>query len=676
MAELHKLLAKQLTRSTRADGTVDLDALCRLVSLSYADDERDRRRIDRANLLMADEIEVARRDMERLVETLKVQNTRFEAALENMSQGLCMFDRERRLVVCNRRYLEMFQLQDADIIGKTLAEVLTHVNCGTPAGADACRHSAQEYLTLALSPTSGVLQRDCPDGRIIMIAHEPLPDGGFVHTFDDVTAWRAANARMARMASHDALTDLPNRLLLRERLDYALAHRGPEQSCALLCLDLDRFKSVNDSLGHPAGDALLQQVTQRLRALVRGTDTVARLGGDEFAILLDRLPPDARVEELAERLVSAIEQPFDLDGQLANVGVSIGIALAPRDGNDPVTLIKAADLALYDAKAAGRGCFSFFQAGMDTAAKGRRLLELDLRRALKDAEFELYYQPLMNVGDRKVAGFEALLRWNCPRRGMVQPDVFIPLAEELGLIVQVGDWVLARACRDAMLWPDDMKLAVNVSAKQFLQGGALIESVQTALRDSGLAPQRLELEITETVLMDSSSATLATLYRLRELGVHIVMDDFGIGYSSLAYLRSFPFDKVKIDKSFVQEIGQKSDAMAIIRAVSGLCSSLGIASTAEGVETAEQLRLVTAEDCTEVQGYLFSRPIPGGQIPQLLQRLGAPGYDASAPLTPAPPSAHIERHSTAAAAAPSLSAASDVQSDPSRQPACSSRPDN
>jgi EAL domain-containing protein (putative c-di-GMP-specific phosphodiesterase class I) len=332
-------------------------------------------------------------------------------------------------------------------------------------------------------------------------------------------------------------------------------------------------------------------------------------------------------------------------------------------------------LALYDAKAAGRGCFSFFQAGMDMAAKGRRLLELDLRRALKDEEFELYYQPLMNVGDRKVAGFEALLRWNCPRRGMVQPDVFIPLAEELGLIVQVGDWVLARACVDAMQWPDHMKLAVNVSAKQFLQGGALIESVQTALRDSGLAPQRLELEITETVLMDNSNATLDTLYRLRELGAHIVMDDFGIGYSSLAYLRSFPFDKVKIDKSFVQEIGHKSDAMAIIRAVSGLCSSLGIASTAEGVETAEQLRLVTAEDCTEVQGYLFSRPIPGGQIPQLLQRLSAPGYDASAPLTPPPPSAHIERHSNPAATDASWSAAPDVQPDTSSQLACPVRPD-
>jgi diguanylate cyclase (GGDEF)-like protein len=672
MADLHRLLTKQLARATRPDRSVDLDMLCQMVSLSYQEEERDRRRIDRANLLMAEEIDEAHRDLARLIDTLQVQNTRFEAALENMSQGLCMFDKDRRMVVCNGRYLDMFKLQGVDLVGQSLAEVTRHGCCALSAadGEGDCLAS-EAYLTLALSPTRGMLQHDCPDGRVFIIAHEPLPDGGFVHTFDDITAWRAANAKMARMASHDALTDLPNRLLLRERLDFALTHRASDHSCALLCLDLDRFKAVNDSLGHPAGDALLQQVTQRLRQLVRGTDTVARLGGDEFAILLDNLSPATKVEELAERLVSAIEQPFDLDGQTANIGVSIGIAIAPRDGNDSLALIKAADLALYDAKAAGRGCYSFFDAGMDTAAQGRRRLELDLRRALKEEEFELYYQPLMNVGAQNVSGFEALLRWNCPRRGMVQPDVFIPMAEELGLIVPMGDWVLRRACLDAMQWPGELKLAVNVSAKQFLQGGALIESVQDALRVSGLPAERLELEITETVLMDNTNATIETLYRLRELGAHIVMDDFGIGYSSLAYLRSFPFDKVKIDKSFVQEIQHKSDAMAIVRAVSGLCSSLGIASTAEGVETSEQLRLVTAEDCTEVQGYLFSRPIPGADIPRLLERLALPLPVTPAlpqPLTPLPNSAHIEHRSTRRVAAKPPEGAPDVQPQPLQQP--------
>ncbi|MEX8520753.1 MAG: putative bifunctional diguanylate cyclase/phosphodiesterase [Leptothrix sp. (in: b-proteobacteria)] len=671
MADLHRLLTKQLVRATRPDRSVDLDMLCQMVSLSYQEEERDRKRIDRANLLMAEEIDAAHRHLERLIETLQVQNTRFEAALENMSQGLCMFDKDRRMVVCNRRYLDMFKLQGVDLVGQSLAEVTRHGCCALSAGAEGDCLASEAYLTLALSPTRGMLQHDCPDGRVFIIAHEPLPDGGFVHTFDDITAWRAANAKMARMASHDALTDLPNRLLLRERLDFALTHRASGHSCALLCLDLDRFKAVNDSLGHPAGDALLQQVTQRLRQLVRGTDTVARLGGDEFAILLDNLSPSTKVEELAERLVSAIEQPFDLDGQTANIGVSIGIAIAPRDGNDSLALIKAADLALYDAKAAGRGCFSFFDAGMDTAAQGRRRLEIDLRRALKEDEFQLYYQPLMNVGAQNVSGFEALLRWNCPRRGMVQPDVFIPMAEELGLIVPMGDWVLRRACLDAMQWPGELMLAVNVSAKQFLQGGALIESVQAALRVSGLPAERLELEITETVLMDNTHATIDTLYRLRELGVHIVMDDFGIGYSSLAYLRSFPFDKVKIDKSFVQEIEHKSDAMAIVRAVSGLCSSLGIASTAEGVETSEQLRLVTAEDCTEVQGYLFSRPIPGADIPRLLERLALPLPVTPAlpqPLTPLPNSAHIERRSTRRVAAKPSECAPDVQPQPLQQP--------
>jgi diguanylate cyclase (GGDEF)-like protein len=623
MGEPHRLLARQLARATGEDGVVDLDAVCRMVSLSYEEDERDRKRIDRANMLMAEEIEEAHRHLERLVETLQVQNTRFSAALENMSQGLCLFDHDRRVVVCNRRYQEMFGLLGQDVAGKPLGETLAHIDHVTAQSQKTGRGTRDAYLALALSPMPDVMQCHFDDGRVIVIAHVPMPDGGFVHTFDDVTAWQTANAKMARMASHDALTDLPNRLLLHERLEYALAHRVADHRIALLYLDLDRFKAVNDSLGHPAGDALLQQVTQRLRQVVRGTDTVARLGGDEFAILLDRLEPQARVDDLAERLVSAIEQPFDLDGQLANIGVSIGIAMAPSDGNDPVTLTKAADLALYAAKAAGRGCYSFFQAGMDTAAQGRRLLELDLRRAYKNEEFELHYQPLMMVGDQRVSGFEALLRWNCPSRGQVQPGVFIPMAEELGLIVAVGDWVLRRACLDAMKWPDPMRLAVNVSPKQFLQGPGLIDSVQAALTASGLAPERLELEITEAVLMDNSAATLETLYRLREMGVHIVMDDFGIGYSSLAYLRSFPFDKVKIDKSFIHEIGLKADAMAIIRAVSGLCSSLGIASTAEGVETAEQLRLVTAEDCTEVQGFLFSRPIPSAEIPELLQRLHA-----------------------------------------------------
>ncbi|BDI05603.1 putative bifunctional diguanylate cyclase/phosphodiesterase [Sphaerotilus microaerophilus] len=619
---MHKLLVKQLQRARCGEGQVDLDRLCTLVSSAYDDDERDRQRIARANRLMGEEIDEAHRRLEAVVDSLQVQNTRFEAALENMSQGLCMFDVQQRLAVCNRRFAAMFGLDAAAQVGRRLVEA--HSDCD-PQG-----QPISPYLALMHSARRTALQRDCTDGRILVVTHEPLPDGGCVQTYDDVTAWRLADARMARMASHDALTDLPNRVLLRDRIDNALATRAADRHVALMCLDLDRFKAVNDSLGHPAGDALLLQVTQRLRQHVRASDTIARLGGDEFAILLDQLSPVANPEELAERLVHAIEQPYDLDGQTANIGVSIGIALAPRDGEDAVTLVKRADLALYNAKASGRGRHSFFDPAMDEAAQDRRTLEIDLRRALEVGEFELHYQPLLHVNSQQVSGFEALLRWRHPQRGLVPPGDFIPMAEDLGLIVPIGDWVLRRACRDAAQWPTPLRVAVNVSARQFTLGQGLVDSVRTALADAGLRAERLELEITESVLMDHNAATLEVLHALRGDGVHIVMDDFGIGYSSLAYLRSFPFDKVKIDRSFVHEVSHKADALAIIRAVSGLCSSLGIASTAEGVETAEQLNLVAREDCTEVQGYLFSRPVPEGDIPTLLARLAGLGEVALA----------------------------------------------
>lgn len=620
MPELHRLLRKQLARAQGPGGELDVQRLLALVSATYEDDERDRRRIDRANQLMAEEIETAQRELQASMESLRQQNTRFDAALQNMGQGLCMFDRERHLVVANRRFIDMFELQGENLVGLPLADVARRCASRCDDAGTVARES-EALVALALKPTRGMLQQERADGRILVVAHEPMGDGGFVHTFDDVTAWRAADAKMARMASHDTLTDLPNRMLLREHLEYALAHRHDGRGCALLYVDLDRFKAVNDTLGHPAGDQLLIQVTQRLRQIVRGTDTVARLGGDEFAVLLDGLSAGFDVAEIAERIVQALEQPFDLDGQTANIGASIGIALAPEHGVDADVLTKRADLALYQAKGAGRGRWCFFEPEMDTAAQGRREIEVELRRALAGDEFEVYYQPVVELQDQRVSGCEALLRWHSPSRGMVPPDRFIPLAEELGLIVGIGDWVLRRACQDAARWPGELSVAVNVSARQFQQGEALVASVTSALQDAGLAPQRLELEITETLLMGDNAATLQTLLRLREMGVRIVMDDFGIGYSSLAYLRSFPFDKVKIDKSFVQEIGERADALAIVRAVSGLCNSLGVASTAEGVETNEQLDSVTDHECTQAQGYLFSKPVPNRELPELLARL-------------------------------------------------------
>ncbi|MDO9713905.1 bifunctional diguanylate cyclase/phosphodiesterase [Paracraurococcus lichenis] len=436
----------------------------------------------------------------------------------------------------------------------------------------------------------------------------------------DVTERREAEARIAHIAHHDALTDLPNRTLFRERLEEALARARRGTGCALLYLDLDHFKEVNDTLGHPVGDALLKAVTARLLDSVRETDTIARLGGDEFAIIqVDAEQPTAATT-LAKRLVEVLSAPFELDGHQVVVGTSIGIAMVPGDGEDADTLLKNADMALYRAKAEGRGRWRFFEPEMDARMQLRRALETDLRRALAAGEFELHYQPIMDVASRRVSGLEALIRWRHPERGLVPPDAFIPLAEEIGLIVPLGEWVLAQACRDAAGWLGTPKVAVNLSPVQFASRG-LVDAVATALELSGLDPARLELEITETVMLQDTQATLATLHRLKALGVRIAMDDFGTGYSSLSYLQRFPFDKVKIDRSFTSGLEQSPQSNAIVGAVTDLCLGLAMTTTAEGVETEEQLLSLLRKGCQEAQGYLFSRPCPAGEVPGLLDRL-------------------------------------------------------
>ncbi|HWL03970.1 MAG TPA: EAL domain-containing protein [Xanthobacteraceae bacterium] len=435
----------------------------------------------------------------------------------------------------------------------------------------------------------------------------------------DVTDRRQAEARIAHMAHHDALTGLPNRVLFRERLDEALSRvRRHSEMLAVLCLDLDHFKSVNDTLGHPIGDLLLKAVARRLETCLREVDIVARLGGDEFAIIQSTGKGPQEASRLASRLVEEVSKPYDLDGHQVVIGVSIGIATAPSDGNTPDILLKNADMALYRAKADGRRTFCFFEPEMDARLQARRLLELDLRRALAAGEFELFYQPLVNVNSNAITGFEALLRWRHPQRGMVSPAEFIPLAEEIGLIVPLGEWVLRQACAQAATWPDTLSIAVNLSPVQF-RSSNLVPAVVSALANSGLPAGRLELEITESVLLQESEGNLATLHQLRALGAHIAMDDFGTGYSSLGYLRSFPFDKIKIDQTFVRELDNNPDCIAIISAVTGLGARLGIRTLAEGVETQEQLEQLRAEGCTEVQGYLFSEPVPASDLRQLLE---------------------------------------------------------
>ena len=562
-----------------------------------------------------------RRNLE-VDEKLYRQNLRFEAALDNMAQGLAMFEPGGRLLLCNARYLEMYGLSP-DVVkpGTPLHVLIEHsIAVGNHPGRSTGELTAAFREKFAVRASSTFHnQLEC--GRTISVCYEPMLDGGWVTTHEDVTERQAAEAQISYLARHDPLTDLPNRLVLSEALESALARTGRGEQVAVMCLDLDRFKAVNDTLGHGVGDALLQQAALRLKERVRETDVVARLGGDEFAIVEVASAQPTGATQLADRIIAALSEPFHVDGHEISVGCSIGVSIAPEDGRAPEQLLRNADLALYRAKAEGRGQHRFFAAEMDERMQVRRRLELDLRRALGAGEFQLVYQPLITVETGAIAGFEALLRWEHPERGLVMPDEFIPLAEEIGLIVAIGDWVLRDACATAAAWPAGTRVAVNLSPVQF-RGGNLLASVVRALSGSGLPAERLELEITEGVLLTNSEETLEMLHRLRQLGVRVAMDDFGTGYSSLSYLRAFPFDKIKIDRSFVHDILNDPEAMAIVRAVTELGRSLGMSTTAEGIETKEQLAQLRLDGCTEVQGYLLGRPMQASEAIALAGKEG------------------------------------------------------
>ncbi len=560
-------------------------------------------------------------EREELSTRLQQRNMQFDIAINNMPHGLCFFDASHRLIVCNKDFIDMYGLPPERVRpGTPLSDI---VDMRFEAGSVPAM-TRDEYMKWrtgvvgSAEPIDSIIEMR--NGRTFKVRHRPMPDLGWVATHEDITEQRQAELRIAHMAHHDALTDLGNRALLNQRLAQAFAS---EQKFAVHHIDLDKFKSVNDTLGHHAGDALLKGISDRLRRLVRPGDTIARMGGDEFIVLQTPIGEAGEAASFAKRIIEQMAAPFEIDDGQTIAGASIGIAVAPADGTSPEQLLRNADLALYQAKSDGRGTYRLFEPAMDAEVRSRRALELDLRKALAGGEFELHYQPLVKSQTGEISGFEALIRWQHPQHGLIAPNNFIPLAEEIGLIVPIGEWVIRQACRTASRWPKHLRVAVNISAAQFRYAG-LAEVVVGALAASGLEASRLEIEITESVLLQDKEGTLAILHRLRSLGVRIALDDFGTGYSSLTYLQCFPFDKIKIDRSFVRDVATDAGSLNIVRAIAALASGMGMTATAEGVETREQLERIAAEGCTEMQGYLFSRPLPAAEIERRFLSLEVP----------------------------------------------------
>ena len=542
--------------------------------------------------------------------------SKFEDALRNLPQGLSMFDGQDRLIAFNRQWLDAYQLSPDNIrIGMNFREVFA--NQEAVRDLDAYLADLKDRLATS-EQTSNTVQ--FPDGRVIYISYGRRESGGWVATHEDITERKASEDRIERLAHYDSLTGLANRNLFKgsldEALDKYLLHKAP---FAVLLMDLDKFKSVNDALGHQCGDALLKQVAARIKAQVRTVDTAARIGGDEFALIvvpgLSALQDDAAT--LAARLVQAIAEPYEIDGHPVVIGCSIGVAVVPEHGTRSDEILRNADLALYKSKNAGRNCFNLYLPELKAEADQRDILEIELREAIWREEIEVFYQPVFELSTGRATSVEALARWRHKTRGLIPPAEFIPVAEEGGLIGELGKLVLAAACRHAVMLPDDIKVAVNLSALQFASGD-LVDSVMVALADSGLAETRLELEITESVFLADSQENLKTLERLKRLGVSIALDDFGVGYSSLSYLTAFPFDEVKIDKSFIDRI-DRSETVAVLGSIVQLAKTLNLSIVAEGVETCEQVEKIRSLGIALGQGYFFSKPVPFSEL--LLQVL-------------------------------------------------------
>jgi len=593
--------AKLLDRARRADGTLDIERLERSVA----------------------------REFKRNLAAIAVEKMRMNAAIDSTGHAISIYDRHHRLVHCNAEFLRLYHLpKRLGRKGTTFEEILRgRVAGGSHIGEDTDSYVRErlEFVARRLTQTDVLTLNS---GTLISLTHVPLADGGWMSMHKDITQFTRMQEELAHRAYTDALTDLPNRHMLQLRLSECEREANGLGSFALLLVDLDGFKLVNDTLGHAAGDAVLREVARRLEDAAGDSGMVARMGGDEFAIVMNvgALARDAHM--LAIAVSEAGRRTFLVDNQPVHMAFSVGVAVAPGDGTDPDELLRNADLALYAAKNERRGGYRFFEPEMDKALRDRRKLENDLTVALERGEFELVYQPILNLKTQTLSGFETLLRWNHPTDGRISPARFIPVAEETGLIVPIGEWVLREAIAEAASWPKKLRIAINVSSVQF-QRGNVVSVVMNALARSNLAPDRVEIEITESVFFEKSKTNLDALHQLHALGVKIALDDFGTGFSALSYLLSYPFDKIKADGSFVRAIDNASGAQTIVRAIADIGHGLGIVTTAEGIETPAQLRKVHAAGYTEAQGFLISRPIPAHMVHEMLQ-----GEDDRMPVAP------------------------------------------
>jgi diguanylate cyclase (GGDEF)-like protein/PAS domain S-box-containing protein len=544
-------------------------------------------------------------------------NLRFDTALSHMTQGLSMFDERKRLVVWNKRFAELYDVPEKflkvgtpyeDIIADRFARGVTKADTSP----EAVKAKIAELSSLARDSHR---VDELADGRFLLLSRQPMPGGGWLAIMEDITERKRAEAEIVHLARHDVLTGLANRAEFNEKLEEASKRlKRSGAAITVMMLDLDRFKSVNDMYGHPAGDELLVEVGRRLKSTLRETDLLARLGGDEFAILQEGGPAQHEgAIALALRILTAISEPFDLGGFEVNIGTSVGIAMAPEHGTEPEELLKSADLALYTAKTQGRSDYRIYQPGMLEDATSQQLAESELRDAIAEERFELHYQPVVDVATRQICGVEALVRWRHPDKGLVGPDQFIPLAESTGLIAPIGEWILQRACADAAKWPAHIRLAINISAVQFKKGN-LFEIILCALVESGLEPERLELEITETSLLENQEAHLATIRQLKNLGITLALDDFGTGYSSVTYLTNFPFDKIKIDRTFTHGVLERRDYAAVVSSVLTLAKGLDKVTTVEGIETEQQFEYMRQAGVDLAQGYLFSPAVPASEL--------------------------------------------------------------